>query len=251
MPDPHGSTNGSGQFPAVTDPGATEPEPKRRKWLPWLLGLLVLLLIAGAAAAAYFVSRPKQRVVPTVTGLNINVAKTILSNQDFATSEVHVPSGKPQGIVINESPAGGTKTDKGSTITLTVSGGQGSVIVPNVQGESQSAATTTLKKGHLKVTRVVPTSSRGISQGQAIKTSPAAAASVPRGTGVTLFMSTGPPSQKVPGVRRGHRPGGEYDAHHRRVHRQHGVTDDQLGPSREPWSARIPAAAPRRRPARP
>src|ERR1700722_399469 len=198
--DHTGSTNGSGQFPAVTDAGAAEPEPKRRWWLPWLLGVVVLLLIAGAAAAAYFLSRPKQQQVPYVVGQQLSIAEAILTNAGFATSEVHVQNSKPRGIVINESPAGRTKADKGSTITLTVSSGKGSVIVPNVQGESQTDATKTLKKGHLSVTRVVPTSSRGIPQGQAIKTSPAAAASVPRGTGVTLFMSTGPPQQKVPGV---------------------------------------------------
>jgi beta-lactam-binding protein with PASTA domain len=198
--DQTGSTNGSGQLPAVTDPAASEPEPRRRWWLPWLLGVLVLLLVAGAAAAAYFLSRPKQEEVPYVVGQQVSIAEAILTNAGFATSEVHVQNGRPRGIVINTSPAGRTKVDKGSTITLTVSGGKGSVIVPNVQGESQTDATNTLKKGHLKVTRVVPTSSRGISQGQAIKTSPAAAASVPRGTAVTLFMSTGPPQQKVPGV---------------------------------------------------
>ena len=90
--DQHGSTNGSGQFPAVTDPGAAEPDPKRRPWLPWLLGLLVLLLVAGAAAAAYFLSRPKQRVVPTVTGLNINIAKTILGNAGLC----HVRGSRPE-----------------------------------------------------------------------------------------------------------------------------------------------------------
>src|SRR6202012_2010939 len=70
-----GATNGSGQFPAVADTGDDEPEPRRRKWLPWLLGALLLLLVAGAATAAYSLSRPKQRVVPAVVGPPGNVPK--------------------------------------------------------------------------------------------------------------------------------------------------------------------------------
>ena len=199
-PESGGSTNGSGQLPAVTDPGNAEPEPRRRRWLPWLLGVLVLLLVAGAATAAYFLSRPKQRVVPYVVGLQVQTAEALLTNVGFATAEVRVQSRKPRGIVVNEDPAGRSRADKGSTVTLTVSSGQGTVIVPNVQGESQAAATAALKKVHLKVTRVVPQASRGTPAAQAIKTSPPAAATVPRGTQVTLFISTGPPKQKVPGV---------------------------------------------------
>jgi eukaryotic-like serine/threonine-protein kinase len=200
MPDPGGSTNGSGQIPAVTDPGMEEPEPRRRRWLPWALGAAVVLLVAGAAAAAYFLSRPKQRVVPAVLGLQVKVAETILTNQNLSAAEVKKHSNKAKGIVIDADPSVGSKVDKGATITLTVSTGRASVIVPNVQGESQKDATATLKQKGLKVTRVLPTASTSVPDGQAIKTSPPAAQSVPRGTDVTLFMSTGLPQKKVPGV---------------------------------------------------
>ena len=45
-----------------------------------------------------------------------------------------VPNRKPSGIVVSESPAAGTKADKGSTVTLSVSSGPGNVSVPSVQG---------------------------------------------------------------------------------------------------------------------
>ena len=199
MPDPEGSTNGSGEILAVIEAEPEEPE-RRRRWLPWVLAAAVVLLVAGAAAAAYFLSRPKQRVVPPVVGQTVQVAKAILGNQGLQAAQVKKHSNQPVGIVIDADPSVGSKVDKGSTITLTVSTGRSSVIVPNVQGESQKGATAALKKKGLKVTRVVPTSSSSVPDAQAIKTSPAAAQSVPRNTDVTLFMSTGPPLQKVPGV---------------------------------------------------
>jgi eukaryotic-like serine/threonine-protein kinase len=200
MPDQDGSTNGSGEIPAVTDADAEEPEPKRRKWLPWLLGALVLLLVAAAATAAYFLSRPKQRIVPNVVGQQVKVAETLLHNQDLSHAEVRKHSNQAPGIVIDADPSVGSKVDKGSTVTLTVSTGRSNVLVPNVQGESQAAATKALKHIGLKVSRVVPTPSTTVADAQAIKTSPAANANVPRGTGVTLYMSTGPPKKAVPGV---------------------------------------------------
>ena len=74
-----------------------EPEPRRRWWLPWLLGVLVLLLVAGAAAAAYFLSRPKQQEVPYVVGQQVSIAQAILTNAGFATSEVPRPERQAAG----------------------------------------------------------------------------------------------------------------------------------------------------------
>jgi eukaryotic-like serine/threonine-protein kinase len=107
---------------------------------------------------------------------------------------------KPSGIVVSESPAAGTKADKGSTVTLSVSTGPGNVSVPTVQGLTVSQATRTLKKAGLKVTNVVPQSSGRFAAGQVTGTNPGTARSVPHGAGVTLFVSTGQAQKKVPNV---------------------------------------------------
>jgi serine/threonine-protein kinase len=192
------ATNGSGE---LGEPFAgREGEQRRRRWWPWLGGLLVALLIAGAATAAYFVSRPHKRVVPAVTGEQLNVARTVLQNAGFAVGVIQVPSKQAVGNVIGENPAAGIKADKGSTVTLTVSQGPGKQAVPSVQGLSQSKATKLIKGGHLKVSRVIMQTSSRFDAGQATGTDPSAGTSVPFGTGVTLFVSSGPPAKAVPDV---------------------------------------------------
>ncbi|HEY3727851.1 MAG TPA: Stk1 family PASTA domain-containing Ser/Thr kinase [Solirubrobacteraceae bacterium] len=192
------ATNGSGELGGPV--GAEEGDEHRHNWRPWLWALLVALLIAGAATGAYFLSRPHKRVVPPVTGEQLNVARTVLQNAGFAVGVIQVPSKQAAGNVIGENPAAGIKADKGSTVTLTVSQGPGEQAVPSVQGLSQGKATKLIKGAHLKVSRVIMQSSSRFDAGQATGTDPGAGTSVPFGTGVTLFVSSGPPSKAVPDV---------------------------------------------------
>jgi serine/threonine-protein kinase len=189
-------TNGSGEL------GEPQPEHEEhgRNWWPWLGALIVALAIGGAATAAYFLSRPQQRVVPAVTGEQLNVARTVLQNAGFAVDVIRVTSSQQVGVVIGENPSAGEKADKGSTVTLTASQGPGKKAVPSVQGLSQAQATKTIKKAHLKVARVVPQASTRFPSGQATGTDPGAGKTVPFGTGVTLFISSGQPPKTVPDV---------------------------------------------------
>jgi beta-lactam-binding protein with PASTA domain len=190
------ATNGSGEMSAVHP----SEEHERRRWALWGWVTLVVLLIAGAAAAAYFLTRPKQVVVPKVIGEQISVARTTVEQAKFQVSTVPVTNRRPSGIVVAESPAAGSKADKGSTVTLSVSSGPGNVSVPSVQGLTVAQATKALKKSGLKVGNVVQQSSTRFAAGQVTGTNPGTARSVPHGTGVTLFESTGQPQKKVPNV---------------------------------------------------
>ena len=195
---PGTDSNGSGE---LGEPPPPHDEPGGRNWTPWLWALLVALLIAGAAAAAYFLSRPKQAVVPAVTGEQLNLARTVVQNAGFTVgSPISVPSTQAAGVVIGENPNAGSKADKGSTVTLTVSTGPGKQPVPSVQGLSETKATKTVEHAHLKVARVESQSSSRWSAGEATGTDPAAGTSLPFGTGVTLFISTGPAPKDVPDV---------------------------------------------------
>jgi beta-lactam-binding protein with PASTA domain/predicted Ser/Thr protein kinase len=189
-------TNGSGEFAAVP----VDDQPRSRGWAPWLWAALVILLIAAAAAAVYFISRPKQSVVPSVIGEPLNVARAELRRSQFQVDIVNVPSRKPSQTVVDEAPTAGVKADQGSTVTLSVSMGPGDVSVPSVEGLSQDAAKQTLRRAGLKFSHAVTQSSTRFKSGLVTGTDPGVARSVPRGTGVTLIVSTGAPDKAVPTV---------------------------------------------------
>ena len=189
-PDPDPSTNGHIH---------EEPAAERRRWLPWLLTALVLLLVAGAAATSYLVSRPQQVNVPPVTGDPLNTARTVVQNAGFGVQVLNVTSARASGTVIGESPGAGQKADKGSTVTLTVSQGPGTRSIGSVVGLSRDAAVRKLKRAGFGV-RTVTEASRQYPAGQAIRTDPPAGASVNPGTAVTLFVSSGKPPKQIPDV---------------------------------------------------
>jgi beta-lactam-binding protein with PASTA domain/predicted Ser/Thr protein kinase len=188
-------TNGSGQMRAVA-----LNEERSRRWVPWAWAALVLLLVAGAAAAAYLLTRPKQYPVPGVVGDQYAEARLVLTEAHFNVDSVTQSSRKQKGVVIGEQPSANTKADKGSTVTLEVSSGSGNVSVPSVQGLTVAAATAHLRRAHLKVNNVVPRSSTQFPAGQVTGTNPGVARSVPAGTAVTLFVSSGVPHKPVPNV---------------------------------------------------
>jgi eukaryotic-like serine/threonine-protein kinase len=131
------------------------PRRSRSVW-PWVL---VLVLLAGAGVAAWFaygkirdeLNANKPVSVPYVVGLKrAQAVKKIESKGLKAKTIPGASQNFPAGTVIRQSIDGGEKTDKGNTVTLTVSTGKPKTSVPDVVDKSQSDAVAALVSAHLK-----------------------------------------------------------------------------------------------------
>jgi beta-lactam-binding protein with PASTA domain/tRNA A-37 threonylcarbamoyl transferase component Bud32 len=181
----------------VPDGQNGDEERGRRRWWPWLVGALVLILIG---VMAYAFTRPEQVSVPKVVGLQLSKARARLDSDGFEKVKVeHERSPAEVDTVLRQDPDPGESAAKGDEITLVASSGPGKVRVPSVRETSRKLAIRELQKQGLEVTADTQPSS-SVKKGFAIGTSPAEGAEVDRGSRVRLFVSSGPARVSVPNV---------------------------------------------------
>jgi eukaryotic-like serine/threonine-protein kinase len=137
--------------------------------------------------------------LPTVKNEQYATAYSKLSKDDLSVTEKVVLSTKPSGIVLSETPTGGTRVKKGTVVTLTVST-RNSVVVPNVVGEPLATAGSTLGATGLKAGTVSHSCSSQYGTGIVTAQNPAAGTKVAPSDKVNLTVSTGPCNVVVPNV---------------------------------------------------
>jgi len=97
----------------------------------------------------------------------------------------------PAGIVISQNPADGLTVDVGTAMNLVVSSGRPPVTVPNVVGQTQTAATTSLTGAGLVVGAITTQPSPTVAAGVVISQTPTGGSSAAAGSAVALVVSTG------------------------------------------------------------
>jgi serine/threonine-protein kinase len=115
--------------------------------------------------------------VLTAAGFKVKTGGQVHSNQ------------VSKGMVVGTSPAG--RVAKGSVITLVVSAGPFTSVVPSVNGLTLSAAQAKLQQVHLTSSPQNVASDSPV--GTVLRTDPAAGATVPQTKTVTIFVVAGPP----------------------------------------------------------
>jgi eukaryotic-like serine/threonine-protein kinase len=198
---PVGDTAAFAPVPPPTAPEAPPsagpaPEGGRRGWR-W--AILIVLLAALGALAAWALTRPGQVVVPSVIGEQEQTATETLEEAGLAVEVTEVERDEPPGTVLEQDPRAGEEVDEGSTVTLSVSTGLGTARVPDVRGLSERRAVRTLEERDLLVETRDQFSSR-VEAGLAIGTKPPAGEKVDRGSTVTLLVSKGSNVVEVPTV---------------------------------------------------
>jgi serine/threonine-protein kinase len=142
--------------------------------------------------------------MPNVVGSQLDQATNTLKAQGFTNiTSQQAPSDDPNvrvGEVTAQNPAADSDVAKDQAITLTVSSGKTKVAVPDVSGKSPAEAGGILGNAGLTVSRTQTEASDTVPSGQVTRTDPAAGVQVDKGSGVTVFVSSGSTQATVPSI---------------------------------------------------
>jgi serine/threonine-protein kinase len=175
-----------------------EEDPRRRRRRYILIGL-ALLLLAGGTALAIVLSGADTVKVPNEVGKPAPRAVADLAKLGLETEVKPVRSEAPENTVVSHDPAAGDEIERGSTVTLNVSSGPGTKIVPDVRGKSKATAVKLLNDAGFQVSDEEESSS-SVPAGNATRTDPEGGTEQAAGSRVKVFISTGPERVEVPGV---------------------------------------------------
>ncbi|MFA5882659.1 MAG: Stk1 family PASTA domain-containing Ser/Thr kinase [Acidimicrobiia bacterium] len=196
---------GAGELPVAAPPPTVAaavaqqvipapPVRRRRNWAGIVAAVLGLGLL-GVVVVYLLVSTSESKKdtpsveVPNLVGQQFDAASATLSTAGFTVNRVDDGlSDAPAGTVIGQDPAGGRLADKGSAVTLTVSGTE--VTIPEVVGQQVDAVTATLQRLTLVVARNNVDSDKP--PGTVLEVNPAAKTKVPKGSTVTLTVAAEP-----------------------------------------------------------
>ena len=192
-----GYQNGYGDY----DGGGEEPRRSwARRWLPWLIPLLVVIG-AVIAAALLLTSNGSSAYVPQVDNLPQAQAVAAIKTAGLVPQVVMKDSSSVQkGYVIDTNPPNGNSIAKGGTVTVYVSSGAQKIQVPNVTGMQSAAAQQKLASVGLNNVTTQPDAQSTLPQGEVDHMSPQQGTLVEPNQPITLFISGGgAPVQSVIG----------------------------------------------------
>jgi serine/threonine-protein kinase len=176
---------------------------KRNRALATVMTLLVLvILIGGIILVSQLAGGDSGSAdVPNVVGMKFEDAKSELADAGFDDVQREDVTNETIAVdvVFEMDPGAGDHVDKSTTIKLTVSAGQGDVVVPDVRDQNANDAEAFLKASGFKVERV-PEASDTVDADKVIRTEPAGDQKAAAGSTVRIFVSSGKEQVDIPNV---------------------------------------------------
>jgi serine/threonine-protein kinase len=129
--------------------------------------------------------------VPDVTNEQLVTAEAKLTAAGLTYTQRVVSSNQPQGTVLAQNPAGGSRVRANVPVALTVSGTQTSVSVPTVIGQSPSQAGAILAHAGLSVGNTTSACSDQFPPGAVSDQSPPGNTNVAPNTPVNITVASG------------------------------------------------------------
>ncbi len=177
-----------------------------RRTAAWLLGSVVSILALVAVAIFGFRALTDENAganisIPNVIGLNIEEAKSLLIDLGLTPIEdPKVRDNASNDIVYEQSPTANTLARQGENVILVYNPGFVPVIVPNLVGLSVQEATDVLKQVGLRLVVDKFVASLDIPANQILLQSPTAGLGARPNSGVTVDVSGGTNTVRVPDV---------------------------------------------------
>jgi eukaryotic-like serine/threonine-protein kinase len=178
-------------------------EPRRPSVWPWILVIVLILALAGAAYAIFsnWGGTEELAVVPGVLNLTEDAAKQKVEEAGFKFDPQSQPSATVKtGLVIRQTPEEGDKLAKGEKITVYISSGKGKVEVPNLVGKSQTTASNELGRLGLGVNPQTEATDDQKKIGVVIRQTPEPGQSLEAGADVTIIIGVANETIAVPRV---------------------------------------------------
>jgi eukaryotic-like serine/threonine-protein kinase len=170
-----------------------------RRWLPWALGLVVVLAVV-IGVAYYLLAGGKTTAVPLVNNETVATAEAQLTSAHLVPAVVYQPdSNVVKGLVIRSNPAEGDNVAAHTVVTLYVSTGAAPVTVPNVEGKQENVAQATLQSDGFQV-KIQTDATSTQPSGTVVNQSPVGGTKVAVGSTVTIFVSGGVTVPNVVGL---------------------------------------------------
>jgi eukaryotic-like serine/threonine-protein kinase len=157
----------------------------------------------GSTVALTVSQGPGNGTVPSVQGLTIEQADRAIRHAKLKIGRTVSQSSTvyAAGDVISTSPAAGATPPVGTPVVITVSTGPPNVAVPNVSGESLSAAKAALQAAGFTNITTSTQASTTVKPNNVITTSPAPGAKVPASATINIVLATAPTTATVPDVK--------------------------------------------------